>query len=148
MAWRASWSAVMNTVELTPKGLTKMCNDVTLLHMGFGSHVRELRRAKKAEDKSFSVRRLSARVGIAPNYLSKIELEQCPPPSEDVICKLAEELGQDPDVMLAMAGKVSRRFTDAIVRRPKFFAEVLETVENVPEDAVLRVIREVRDGDW
>lgn len=116
--------------------------------MGFGSHVRELREARRKKDKSFSIRSLSKRLGIAPNYLSKIELEQCPPPSEEVVSAIAAELSQNPDVMLAMAGRVSPRLKEAIVRRPELFAELIDTVERLPEEAVLRLVREVRDGKW
>lgn len=116
--------------------------------MGFGSHVRELREARRKKDKSFSIRSMSKRLEIAPNYLSKIELEQCPPPGEKVVIAIATELGQNRDIMLAMAGKVSQRLKDAIVRRPRLFAELIDTVERLPEEAVLRFVREVRDGKW
>ncbi len=116
--------------------------------MGFGQHVREFRQSLRAKDKSYSVRKLAARLGIAANYLSKIELEQVPPPSEKVVLALADELGQNPDVLLAMAGKVSSRLKEAILRRPKLFAELIETVDRLPEEVVLRVVREVRDGKW
>jgi transcriptional regulator with XRE-family HTH domain len=116
--------------------------------MGFGKHIRKLRQSLQAKDKSYSVRKLAARLDIAPNYLSKIELEQVSPPSEKVVLALAEELGQNPDVLLAMAGRVSSRLKRAILRRPELFAELIETVDGLPEEAVLRVVREVRDGKW
>jgi hypothetical protein len=60
-----------------------MC--VIITHMGFGKHIRKLRQSLQAKDKSYSVRKLAARLDIAPNYLSKIELEQVSPPSEKVV---------------------------------------------------------------
>jgi transcriptional regulator with XRE-family HTH domain len=116
--------------------------------MGFGSHIRSLREAKRSRNKAYSLRRVAKRVKIAANYLSKIELEQVPPPSESVVLALAGELGQNPDVLLAMAGKVSSRLKKAILERPELFAELIETVDGLPEEAVLKVVREVRDGKW
>lgn len=116
--------------------------------MGFGNHIRLLREKKKSHDKVYSLRRVAKRIKIAANYLSKIELEQVPPPSERVILALADELGQNPDVLLAMAGKVSSRLKKAILRRPELFAELIETADGLPKEAILKVVREVRDGKW
>lgn len=91
---------------------------------------------------------MAVRLGIAANYLSKIELEQVPPPSEKVVQALAEELGQNPDVLLAMAGKVSSRLKEAIIKHPEAFAELIMKIDGLPKDAVLKVVREVRDGKW
>jgi HTH-type transcriptional regulator, competence development regulator len=46
------------------------------------------------------------RVGVDPAYLSKIE-RGGPLPSEQVIVKQAELLGDDKDVLLALGGKMS-----------------------------------------
>jgi len=70
------------------------------------------------------------------------------PPSEAVIRRLAEELNEDPDLLLAMAGKVSSDLKNIILRRPRLFADLLRQVKDAPEHAILRIVREVRDGDW
>jgi transcriptional regulator with XRE-family HTH domain len=119
-----------------------------IIHMGFGSHIRSLREARGSRDKAFSLRKVARRAGIAANYLSKIEREQVPPPSEDVVLALARELGQNPDVLLAAAGRVSSRLKEAIMKRPQAFAELIMKIDGLPEEAVLRVVREVRDGKW
>ena len=62
--------------------------------------------------------------------------------------KLAAELGEDPDMLLAMAGKVSSDLQAIIRERPRLFAELIRQLKNAPEDAILKVVREVRDGDW
>jgi hypothetical protein len=61
---------------------------------------------------------------------------------------LADALGLDSDVALAAAGMVSERLRRVITRRPKLFAELLEQLDEMPDHAVLRVAREVRDGKW
>jgi hypothetical protein len=70
------------------------------------------------------------------------------PPSEDTLIRLAADLGLDPDVLLAMAGKVSSDLQAVIRKRPRLFADVIRELKDMPDHAVLRVVREVRDGDW
>jgi len=114
----------------------------------FGDYVRSSREALKEQDRTFSVRQVAARIGVEPSYLSKIERGDQPPPSEEKIVALAEALGEDPDLLLAMAGKVSSDLQEAIRRRPQLFAELIRNLKDMPDRAVLRLVREVRDGDW
>jgi transcriptional regulator with XRE-family HTH domain len=94
------------------------------------------------------VRQVARRVDVEPAYLSKIERGQTPPPSERTIRRLAEELGEDADVLLAMAGKVSRDLQEIVRRRPRLFADLLRQLRTVPDHALLRITRDVRDGKW
>ena len=114
----------------------------------FGEYVRERREALRVEDRSYSVRQVARRVGVEPSYLSKVERGHVPPPSEATVVRLADALGEDPDVMLALAGKVSSDLQDAIRRRPELFAELIRELRDLPDSAVLRLVREVRDGNW
>ncbi|KAA5538646.1 helix-turn-helix domain-containing protein [Roseiconus nitratireducens] len=114
----------------------------------FGDYLRKVREQRRAGDAKFSVRQLAKRVGVEPSYLSKVERGQQAPPSEKTIAALASELGEDPDVMLALAGKVSGELQAIIRRRPKLFADLIRQLKDLPDHAVLRLVREVRDGDW
>ena len=114
----------------------------------FGKYLRKCRETRRAKDASFSVRQLAARVGVEPSYLSKVERGQQPPPSEQTIASLARELNEDPDMLLALAGKVSGDLQAIIRRRPKLFADLIRQLKDMPDHAVLRLVREVRDGDW
>ena len=114
----------------------------------FGATVKEIRERLRQEDRRFSLRQVAQRVGIEPAYLSKIERGQVPPPSEATAVRLAKELSQDPDVFLAMAGKVSGDLQEIIRKRPKLFAELIRQLKEAPDHAILRVVREVRDGNW
>ena len=116
--------------------------------MSFGEYVRQRREEKRATDPGFSLRRVAASVGIEPSYLSKIERGDQPPPSEETIRALAKELGEDPDVLLALAGKVSKDLQAIIRKRPKLFADLIRQLKDLPDRAVLRLVREVRDGEW
>jgi transcriptional regulator with XRE-family HTH domain len=115
---------------------------------GFGDYIRRLREERELQDKSFSLRQVAQRIGVEPAYLSKVEREQVPPPSEATILKLAAELGEDTDVLLAMAGKVSSELQEVIRKRPKLFSELIRRLKDEPDRAVLKIVRVVRDGKW
>ena len=114
----------------------------------FGDHIRQSRQAIREGDKAYSLRQVAARVGIEPAYLSKIERGVFQPPSEEVIVKLAVILGEDKDVLLAMAGKLSSDLQQIVMQRPKLFADLLRQMREVPDHAIIRVVREVKDGNW
>ena len=115
---------------------------------GFATYLRDRREARRKTDRSFSVRQVARRIGVEPSYLSKVERGEVAPPSEATIVRLARELGEDPDLLLALAGKVSSDLQAVIRKRPQIFAELIRQLKNAPDRAVLRIVREVRDGDW
>jgi transcriptional regulator with XRE-family HTH domain len=96
----------------------------------------------------YSVRQVAQRIGVEPSFLSKVERGEVAPPSEAKIVALARELGEDPDVLLALAGKVSTDLQEVIRKRPELFAALIRELKDMPDHAVLRVVREVRDGNW
>ena len=108
------------------------------------------RRARRSleTDLRFSLRQVAQRIDVEPAYLSKVERGLVPPPSEATIVRLAADLGEDADVLLAMAGKVSSDLQAIILRRPKQFAELIRQLKDAPNHAILKVVREVRDGKW
>jgi len=114
----------------------------------FGEYVRQRRENLAESDRAFSVRQVAKRVGLEPSYLSKIERGEQPPPGEDEICRLAKELGDNPDLLLAMAGKVSTDVLNTIRARPMLFAELLRELKTRPDKAINRLVQEVRDGEW
>src|SRR5262245_19516777 len=114
----------------------------------FGDYVRTAR-ARLAEGSArHSLRQVALRIGVEPAYLSKVERGIVPPPSEATIVKLAADLGENADLLLAMAGKVSSDLQEIIRRHPRAFAELIRQLRDVPEGALLRVVREVKDGNW
>lgn len=113
-----------------------------------GQFIRERREALRSTDPDYSVRRVAERIGLEPSYLSKIERDLVPPPSEAALVRLAGELGVEPDVLLAMAGKVSSDLKEAIRKRPVLFGQLIRELKDLPDHAILRLVREVRDGEW
>ncbi len=116
--------------------------------MTFGKFIRSVRDKRFKRDRSFSVRQVAQRIGVEPSYLSKIERDQVAPPSEATIRRLAGELDEDADLLLAMAGKVSSDLRNIIMQRPQLFAELLRQMKDAPDHTIQSVAREIRDGDW
>lgn len=116
--------------------------------MAFAQHIRDKREALQQRDRRYSLRQVAQRIGVQPGYLSKIERGDFPPPSEEKIRRLAEELNEDSDVLLAMAGKVSKDLQEIIRARPALFAELIRALNSAPDEQVLKLAREIRDGDW
>ncbi|WP_457676966.1 helix-turn-helix domain-containing protein [Thiolapillus sp.] len=136
----------MNTKD---KGIENPHNVYYVVHMtSFGSYIRKRREALKKGERSYSLRQVARRIGVEPAYLSKIERDEVTPPSEAKIRALAQELGEDPDALLAMAGKVSSDLLEIIRKRPQLFSQLIRELKSMPEHAILRIVREVRDGDW
>jgi len=113
-----------------------------------GDHIRGLRGKRADFDKAFSLRQVAIRCGVTPAYLSRVERDEVPPPGEETLVKLADELGENRDVMLALAGKISSDLRAVILGRPQLFAELIRALKSMPDNALLRIVREVRDGDW
>jgi transcriptional regulator with XRE-family HTH domain len=116
--------------------------------LSFGEFLRDRRLAKADSDPTFSLRQLADRVGIEPSYLSKIERGEQPPPGEETIRRIADELGEDRDTLLALAGKVSGDLLEIIKERPALVAELLRSIKRAPAKRISEIARQVRDGDW
>jgi len=114
----------------------------------FGDYIRKRREAIQASEPGFSLRKVAAKIGVAPSFLSKVERGQDSPPSEPKIRALAALLGEDADLLLGMAGRVSGDLQDAICRRPQLFAQLIRRLKDLPDREVEQVARRVRDGRW
>lgn len=111
----------------------------------FGKYIREKREALDNRfGGQYSLRKVAKRVGIQPSYLSKIERGEVAPPSEATIKRIAAELREDTDLVLAYAGKVSSDLRQAIMKRPQLFAGLIRQLRNAPDRAVECVVREAR----
>ena len=114
----------------------------------FGKYIREKRDSLLQHDRRFSLRQVAQRIGVEPSYLSKLERGAQRSLSEEKIVTLARELGEDPDVLMALNGKISQDIQEIIRKRPQLFAQLIRDLKETPDHAVLRIVREVRDGKW
>jgi len=108
----------------------------------FGAYTKGLREAK-----GLSLRHVARVVGIEPSYLSKIEGDERKA-SEEVLESLAGVLDVEPNLFLAMAGKITQEFQDAIQARPEAFAALIKSAIPATTPDILKAARTVRDGDW
>jgi PAS domain S-box-containing protein len=99
----------------------------------FGDHIRQKRLALLAGDNGFSLRRLASRLGIQASYLSRLERGAAPSLSEANITALAAELDENPDVLLALAGKIPQDVRQALLDRPELFAPLVRTLADRPD---------------
>ena len=113
-----------------------------------GEYIRNSREKLRTKDRRFSLRQVAVQIGIEPSYLSKVERGEAVSLSEEKLVALAKVLNEDPDVILALSGKISSDIQEAIRKRPQLFAQLIRELKDLPDHAVLRIVREVRDGKW
>lgn len=102
----------------------------------FGEYLRQVRENRQRRDTSFSVRGFAEKVGVAACYISKVERGDVGPPSEATIRRIADVLGENHDMMLALAGKISSDLREIIVRRPRLFADLIRRLRDAPDEDV------------
>lgn len=81
--------------------------------MTFGRTIRDLRKRK-----GISQKELADRAGIDFTYISKIENNRMPPPSEKTIRAMARTLETDADELIRLAGKVPTDLVDFLISDP------------------------------
>lgn len=77
-----------------------------------GSYIRRARSARQV-----SLRKLAAAVGVTPSYLSDIENDRRVP-SEEVLERIAAELGLDLDEVMALRGRLDDATEEYLKRFP------------------------------
>lgn len=103
----------------------------------FGATVRQLR-----EELGVSLRRFARMIGMSPAYLSKIERDEFAPPAEDKVRAIADRLGQDPDEMLALAGRISSDLPCIVMRHPREMAALIRALDGATPEQLRRLIKQ------
>ncbi|MEF2231373.1 MAG: response regulator [Pseudodesulfovibrio sp.] len=101
-----------------------------------GTVIRQKREELLKKDRRYSQLQVSKRIGIEQSYLSKIERGATTQLSEEKIVALAEILGEDPDFLLALGGKVSGDVLAIIKQRPLLFSRLVRDMKNMSEDVI------------
>ncbi len=94
-----------------------------------GEYIHERRKALQEKDSSFSIRSLAARMGVHHSYLSKLERGGRAPLSEERTVAIAKELGENPELLLALGGKLSERVAQLIKKDPSRFLHCVAAME-------------------
>ena len=100
--------------------------------MGFGTTVRKLRQAE-----GLSIAQFAKKVDISPTYLAPIEREVFPPPAEDKIVRIAKALNQNPDVLLAQAGRVADDLQRIIRKHPAEVGRLLRSLRGKSAERIV-----------
>ncbi|MDG4597937.1 MAG: helix-turn-helix transcriptional regulator [Candidatus Contendobacter sp.] len=116
--------------------------------MIFGTYTRLLRQRRQSVNSRYSIRQTAERIGVEPTYLGRIERGDAPPPSEETIRRIAADLGEDADLLLALADKVASDIRQIIVTRPVLFAELIRGLSDAPDDKLVTLVHEVRNSQW
>ena len=116
--------------------------------MAFGNYARQIREQRRKVNRRYSVRQTAQRIGVEPTYLGKVERGQVAPPPEETICRLAADLGEDADLLLALAGKVANDIREIITQRPILFAELIRGLDEACDDKLMVLVDKVRNSEW
>ena len=98
-----------------------------------GSYLTERRKALAAKHSGYSIRSVAKRIGIHHSYLSKLERGENAPLTEERVHALARLLGEDPELLMALSGKLSERMTALIRSNPDKFQNFITALENHSE---------------
>ncbi|MBX3408231.1 MAG: helix-turn-helix transcriptional regulator, partial [Phycisphaeraceae bacterium] len=90
--------------------------------------------------KGYSLRRFAELVGISPTYLSHVEQDKVDsPPTADRVRKMAELLGENPDELIAMAGRVPEDLPKIIQSQPEAMPALLRAVKGLTPEQLKRL---------
>lgn len=96
----------------------------------FGEYIRERREALCREDPRYSIRKVAQRIRVHHSYLSKIERGEPGTLSEKKVVALASELGESPDLLLAMNGRVSEDVARTVLMHPDLFRNIIDKLRS------------------
>jgi transcriptional regulator with XRE-family HTH domain len=99
--------------------------------MKFGRTIRKLR-----EEKNITIAQFARKVGISPTYLAPIERDVFPPPAEQKVIRIAKALDQDPDELLALAGRIGSELRRIIHRQPASAGKMLRAIDGLPQEHI------------
>jgi len=111
--------------------------------MTFGEYIRKLRK-----EQGKSLRQVAKQVGTTHAYIAQLESGKFPPPTDPVVLALAEELGEDPDILMVIAGRLPDGLVAIIQEHPLEFKQILQRLKGSSKEKLDRVAREIRDGKW
>jgi transcriptional regulator with XRE-family HTH domain len=92
----------------------------------FGQVIRDFRIQNREYN---SLREFARKIGLSPAYLSRIENEKEPPPSEAIIERMAEALGVDKYELFSHAGKIPTEFLETFQKNPKSVASFMRRAQ-------------------
>jgi HTH-type transcriptional regulator, competence development regulator len=105
----------------------------------FGKVLREKRVAK-----GFSLRKFAEQVAVSPTYLSQVEHGNVDPPTVERVRRMAELLGENPDEMIALAGRISDDLPKIIHEQATEMPQLLRAASGLTSEQLRRLIETTR----
>lgn len=106
----------------------------------FGAFLRARRLAK-----GYSLRKFAELVDVSPTYLSLIEQGKVErPPTVERVRKMAELLGENPDELAALAGRVLEDIPDIIRQQPTQFPDLLREASGFTPEQLTQLREHIR----
>lgn len=109
--------------------------------MDFGDQIRRIRQRRYQLNRCYSIESMAERIGVEPADLERIERNRRPP-DEQMLQRLADDLGEDMDVLLALAGEIASDIHETIIHRPVLFSELARGASDLPDEKLIMLIRE------
>lgn len=106
----------------------------------FGAFLREKRVAKE-----YSLRRFAELLGVSPTYLSHVEQGKVDSPvTAKLATRAAELLGENPDELVAMAGRVPEDLPKIIQSQPEMMPELLRAAKGLTAEKLKKLAEEAK----
>ena len=95
-----------------------------------GKYLKKKRTFLNERFREFSIRGVAKRIGIHQSYLSRLERGEHAPLTSERILALARVLGEDPELLFALSGKLTERITNLISLQPEKFLQFVANLES------------------
>lgn len=105
-----------------------------------GSYIKKKRESLNSRYSGYSIRSLAQKIGIHHSFLSKLERGETDTLSERRIMAISRVLEEDPDILMALNGKLSSNACRIVQKNPVRFVELLRKME-------LDDLEEASEGD-
>lgn len=102
----------------------------------FGARVRTLRTAA-----GYGLREFARKVDISPTYLSQVERGEVPPPAEPRVVTIAQALGEDPQMLLALGGRIPEQIRKALMRNPAEMTTLVSMAGTLSKESLIRLLQ-------
>ena len=111
----------------------------------FGQVLRE-----KRLEKGITLRKFAEMISVSPTYLSQVEQGNADPPTAERLMRIAELLGENSDVWIALAGRMPEDLPGIIHKQPTEMPELLREASGLTAEQ-LRTLRQqakkLKEGD-
>jgi transcriptional regulator with XRE-family HTH domain len=105
----------------------------------FGQYIR-----RRRMEKQFTLREFARQVGVSPTYMSHVEQDMSDPPTAERVRKMAELLDENPDELIAMAGRLPEDLSEIIQNRATEMPELLREASGLTPDQLQKVRDQIR----